>query len=357
MTLALHDIHSERGSTFGEVNGGECALDYGCVAEEYTCLLESAGLLDLSFRSRLCVTGTDRVEFLHGQVTNNVKVLGEGDGCYAALVDHKGKIQSDLNIYRLKDELLLDIEPGMTERVIERLEKFVIAEDVELVDVAPHYGLLSVQGPKSGEAIKCSGLVSEVPTVSRRLVPFKGEDFGEAYLANRSRVLGDGFDVFVPNDKLEAAWEALNRAVAAVGGSPVGWSALEAARIEAGIPRYGVDMTEANLAPETGIGDEAISYNKGCYIGQEVIARIRTYGRVSKSLRRLRFVDDPSGLPLEDGLLYDGDRKVGNITSAVRLPTTQEHVAMGYVRRESNEPGAELTLRMAEGECRVRVMG
>ncbi|MFT4586031.1 MAG: folate-binding protein YgfZ [Candidatus Binatia bacterium] len=357
MTLMLHDRHSETGATFGEVNGSECVASFGDASTEFTCLAESAALLDLGFRSRLCVTGADRVEFLHGQVTNNVKSLAEGEGCYAALVDHKGKIQSDLNIYRLKDELLLDFEPGLTERVTERLEKFIIAEDVDVIDVAPHYGLLSVQGPKSGEAIECSGLVSEIPHGDRRFVSLKGADFGEAYLANRPRMAGGGFDVFVPNEKIEAVWEALNRGVEAVGGFPVGWAALEAARIEAGIPRYGVDMTETNLAPETGIGDEAISYNKGCYIGQEVIARIRTYGRVSKSLRRLRFVDDPSGLPIKDGLLYDGDRKVGNITSVVQLPTTQEHVAIGYVRRESNEPGAALTLRTDGGECGVKVMG
>ena len=322
MTLVLHDRHLTTGAEFGEVNGSDCVEDFGDVSGEFTCLGESAALLDLSFRGRLCVTGADRVEFLHGQVTNNVKALAQGGGCYAAIVDHKGKIQSDLNIYRLKDELLLDFEPGMTERVTERLENFIIAEDVELIDVAPHYGLLSVQGPKSEEAIEKAGLVSEIPTADRRFVSLKGDELGEAYLMRRPRVSGAGFDVFVPNEKLEIAWVALQRGVDAVGGCPVGRRALEAARIEAGVPRYGVDMDETNLAPETGIGDEAISYNKGCYIGQEVIARIRTYGRVSKSLRQLRFVGDPSGLSIEDGLLYDGDRKVGNITSAVRLPTT-----------------------------------
>lgn len=356
MTLALHDIHSEREATFGAVNGLECVESYGRVSEEYAGLLESAALLDLSFRSRLCVTGGDRVDFLHGQVTNNVKALGEGEGCYAALVDHKGKMQSDLNIYRLKDELLLDFEPGMSGRVTERLEKFIIAEDVELIDVAPHYGLLSVQGPLSGEAVKRAGLTAELPSGDRRFVSVTGEELGEAYLVNRPRVGGAGFDLFVPNGNLERAWEAMNRGVESVGGFPAGWNALEAVRIEAGVPRYGEDMDESNLAPETGIGAEAISYSKGCYIGQEVIARIRTYGRVSKSLRRLRFLKDPSGLPIKEGLLYDGDKKVGNITSVARLPSTMETVAMGYVRRESNDPGKELTLRTPDGECGVRVM-
>ena len=132
--------------------------DYGDWPAEHAALRESAGVLDLSFRSRLCLTGADRVRFLHGQVTNDVKKLRVGEGCYAALVTAKGKMESDLNIFCLQDELLLDFEPGLTEKISQRLEKFIVADDVQIVDVAPHYGLLSVQGPKAEEVVRALGL-------------------------------------------------------------------------------------------------------------------------------------------------------------------------------------------------------
>src|SRR5215469_11845401 len=129
-SLALHAFHLEHGAHFIHLNEAEAVSDYGDTLAEHAALSQSAGLFDLSFRSRLCITGADRVRFLHGQVTNDVKRLATGSGCYAALITAKGKMQSDLNIYSLADELLLDFEPGLTQTVSERLEKYIIADDV-----------------------------------------------------------------------------------------------------------------------------------------------------------------------------------------------------------------------------------
>src|SRR5881398_3286961 len=151
--LPLHKFHGGSGARFTEVNGMEVVEHYGDPPAEYAALREAAGVLDLSLRSRLCLLGTDRQKFLNGQVTNNVKDLKVGEGCYAALVNAKGKMQSDLNIYILPDEILLDFEPGYGAAVAQRLEKYIIADDVQVTDVAPHYGLLSVQGSKAAEAL------------------------------------------------------------------------------------------------------------------------------------------------------------------------------------------------------------
>src|SRR5215475_14656729 len=131
------------------MNGAEVVADHGDATAEQAALRNAAGVLDFSFRGRICLTGADRARFLHGQVTNDIKKLRAGEGCYAALVTAKGKMESDLNIYALQDELLLDFEPGLTTKVSQRLEKYIVADDVQIVDVAPHYGLLSVQGPKA----------------------------------------------------------------------------------------------------------------------------------------------------------------------------------------------------------------
>src|ERR1051325_10072321 len=165
--LALHEFHHGLNARFTEVNGMAVVEHYGDPLAEHAALRESAGLLDLSCRSRLCLTGADRQKFLNGQVTNNVKDLKVGEGCYAALVNAKGKMQSDLNIYVLENEILLDFEPGYGAAVAQRLEKYVIADDVQVVDVAPHYGLLSVQGPKAQEGVNLLQWFQPTPDPSR----------------------------------------------------------------------------------------------------------------------------------------------------------------------------------------------
>src|SRR5436190_7389870 len=162
--LLLHDFHAGLGARFDTLNGAEVILGYGDVGREYEALRSGAGIFDLSFRSRLCVTGADRLRFLHGQVTNDVKGLRVGEGCYAALITAKARMQSDLNIYCLADEVLLDFEPGLSAVVTERLEKYVIADDVQILPVAPEYGLFSIQGPGALAVLDGLGLAAEAPS-------------------------------------------------------------------------------------------------------------------------------------------------------------------------------------------------
>ena len=354
--LLLHEFHAGLDARFTAVNGVEAVDHYGDPLTEHAALCNSAGVLDLGFRSRLCLTGDDRRKFLHGQVTNDVNGLQVGQGCYAALVNAKGKMQSDLNIYRLPDELLLDFEPGYSDAVARRLEKYVIADDVQVVDVTPHYGLLSVQGPKAAEVIRQPDLGVSLPAGLMTFLSIRGEVLGEIYLMNSPRAGGGGFDLFVPCPALGAVLEALITAAKLVGGRASGWQALETARIEAGIPRYGADMDETNLPPEAGLEDRAISYTKGCYIGQEVIARIRTYGQVAKALCGLRLADDLGTLPARGDKLFKNGKEVGYVTSACKSPTLKANLALGFVRREANQPGAELALNTAAGNSPIKVV-
>jgi folate-binding protein YgfZ len=271
-------------------------------------------------------------------------------------VTAKGKLESDLNIYQLPNELLLDFEPGFSQRVAQRLEKYVIADDVQVVDAAPHYGLLSLQGPKAGSALSSLGLTSEVPATPMSFVTITDPTLGEIYAINQPRTGTAGFDLFVPVASLGAVMDKLIAAAKLIGGRACGWQALEMARIEAGIPRFGVDMDESNLAPETDIEARAISYSKGCYIGQEVIARIRTYGQVAKSLRGLRLVDDLRELPQKGDKLFHDGKEVGYITCALASPVLKANIALGYVRKEANQIGTELTLKSMEGETMVKIV-
>jgi len=354
--LALHEFHAALNGRFAEVNGTEVVEDYGDWLSEHAALRKSAGVLDLSFRSRLVLTGADRVRLLNGQVTNNVKDLPVGEGCYAALVTNKGKMQADLNIYILPEEILLDFEPGLTATITERFNKFIIADDVQVIDAAPHYGLLSVQGPQAWRVVERLGLnfpMPEKPFHSRNI---KDETLGELYCMNQPRTATNGFDIFAPTNSLAAVADKLIAAAKEVGGGPCGWRALETARIEAGIPRFGVEMDETNLAPEAGIESRAISYTKGCYIGQEVIARIRTYGQVAKALRGLRFADALPELPRKGDKLFLGDKEVGYVCSAIHSPTLNANIGFGYVRRGHNEIGTELKLRAPAGETSAKIV-
>ena len=297
-------------------------------------------MVDLSSRSRLCLTGADGKRFLHGQVTNEVNKLNVCEGCYAALVTAKGKLVSDLNIYCLPEEILLDFEPGLTRRVTERLEKYIIADDVQVIDVAPHYGLISIQGPKAPETVTDLNWFGSLPAARYQLVTAKAEG-GDLYCANHPRGAVAGFDLFVPVAEVENVMRGAE-AAGAIRCSP---EALDMLRIEAGIPRFGVDMDETNLAPEA-IEATAISYAKGCYIGQEVISRIRAYGQVAKALRGLKL----STIGQRGDKLFAGDTEVGYITSALASPTFNAIIGLGYVRREHNQIGTTLLLRNESGE-------
>ena len=354
--LALHEFHDGLNGRFTEVNGREVVSDYGDWLAEHAALRGAAGALDLSFRGRICLTGADRLRWLHGQVTNNVKDLRAGEGCYAALVTAKGKLQSDLNIACLPNELLLDFEPGLTETITQRLDKYIIADDVQVVDAGPHYGLLSVQGPKSESVVRSLGLPWELPVKPLSFTSHHDATLGEIYLMNQARLGTTGFDLFVPTAALGAVLDKLIAATREAGGRACGWRALEAARTEAGIPRYGVDMDETNLAPEPGIESRAISYAKGCYIGQEVIARIRTYGQVAKALRGLRLAADLKELPAKGDKLFHDGKEAGYITSALASPALGANIALGYVRKETNQIGAQLTLRQGDAESDVEVV-
>jgi len=354
--LSSREFHLSLNARFTAVNAVEVVEHYGDPLAEHAALRDNAGVVDLSFRSRLCLTGADRRRFLNGQVTNNVKDLGVGESCYAALVTAKGRMESDLNIHCLPDELLLDFEPGLSAAVASRFEKFIIADDVQVVDAAPHYGLLSVQGPKSGNVIEKLGLELALPAQPMRLTTATVASIGDIYCMNQPRGAAAGFDLFVPVTALADVFNKLIAAAREAGGRACGWQALEMIRIEAGIPRFGQDMDATNLAPEAGIESRAISYSKGCYIGQEVIARIRTYGQVAKALRGLRLPDGLGELPKRGDKLFHGDKEIGYITSALASPTFQRNLALGYIRRECNEPGTELKLQSANGDVPVRIV-
>lgn len=355
-TLPLRALHERRGARFGAVNDAPVVLDYGEPLAEHAAFRTTVGVIDLSSRGRLCLLGADRLRFLHGQITNDLQRRRVGEGCYAALVTAKGKMVSDLNVFVLPEELLLDFEPGLTRAVIARLEKYIVADDVQVVDVGPHYGLLSVHGPGAEAAMRATGWFDELPAIAWSWTRAADAARGEIYLVRHARIGLPGFDVFAPVGALGDVAEALLAAAEAAGGCACGWTAFEIARVEAGIPRFGADMDETHLPPECGIEERAVSYRKGCYIGQEVLNRIHSIGHVNRRLCGLRFEGDLAAAPARGDTLLKNGREVGHLTSAVFSPVLQTHIALGYLRREHAAPGTELILRSVGGESIARVV-
>jgi len=353
--LHLHEFHSALGARFDVINTAEVVIDYGDKGAEYETLQKRAAILDLSFRGRLCITGADRVRFLHGQVTNDIKRLRAGEGTYAALVSAKGRMESDLNVHFLREELLLDFEPGLTETVLHRLEKYIVADDVQVIDVGPLYGLLSVQGPQAAGVIRNSGSFPEIPDGKYQFKHLADPKAGDLYLMNLPRVGTSGFDLFVPLEALASVAERLLEGGRILAARWAGWEALETARIESGIPRFGVDMDNSNFPQECGIEANAVSYNKGCYIGQEVLNRIHTLGHVNRQLQGLKLAKDLKSLPIKGDKLFVEGKEVGSITSAIASPKLKQNIALGIVRKEAAAVGTELKLHSDQRESAVWV--
>lgn len=341
-SLKLHSFHAELGAVFTGLEGEEIVRQYSSTEAEYHTLTREAGVIDFSFRGRLCALGKDRAAFIHGQVTNDILGLNEGQGCYAALVNGKGRMESDMFAYRLAEEILLDFEPGLTCKILQRLERYIIAADIQLLDVAPFYGLLTIQGPHSRDILTASKICAIPPEKELSWVSEKLPE-GDLYIMRNPRLRSDGYDLFVPVEAMESVSRKLNARWC-------GWDAFEIVRIENAIPRYGQDMDETNLAPEAEIQDRAISYAKGCYIGQEIIARIRTYGKVTKALRLLRLSPPEGEPPPSKGCkLYRDGKEAGYLTSVSLSPKHGGVVALGYVRKEWNQPGDILNTTTPDG--------
>jgi folate-binding protein YgfZ len=290
---------------------------------QYRELREGCGLLDRSNRGKLMATGPEAADYLQGQLTNDVEALDAGDGCYAALLDRKGHMQADMRVLRPGPgpDLWLDTEPDALEVVRRHLETYKIGRDVEIEDVSAERAILSLIGPATG------AVAGTAP-----LPPFGCET--AAVAGTECLVVGteEGVDLVLA----VAERDRLRGALTAAGAAEVDVAAAEIIRIEAGRPRFGAEMSRETMPAEAGIVERAVSFTKGCYIGQEPVARLHHRGRPNRHLRGLRL-----SAPVEAGTgLTLGEKEVGQVGSACVSPALGP-IALAVVRREA-EPGAEL---------------
>jgi len=328
--LPLHDRHASLGATFGELNGRE-VVERIPGRDEDRALRTGAGLFDASARGVVRLTGPDRVSFLQGMVTQDVEGLTEGSVADAALLTPKGAMVADARVVRRADDFLLLTEPGYDPVVLGVLERYLISEDAELSDATAGFGQLAVVGPEA-EALASRALGLGAATGSA-LRPFAAG--GATAWALPQGLLLPGVDLLVPVEALGAVFDRLLEA----GATPVGFGALEVLRVERGTPRFGADMDEKTIPLEANL-QRAIHYQKGCYIGQEVIARATFRGHVNRHLVGLRFA---GSAPAPRTELFSGERRVGWVTSVVDSPRLGP-IGLGYAHRDVDQPGTELTV-------------
>ena len=308
-------------------------------------LRSRVGLIDLSNRDRLGLLGEDRQRFLNGQVTNNIRDLRPGSGCYSLIVNNKGTIQGDGTIFCLEDEILLDIEPNQGKQLAERLNGYIVSDDVEIVDVAPHFDLISIQGPFAHHVLEQAPFIEAplLPTDRYAIAKVSREDEPEVYAANHPRTGSIGYDLFIATDRIKEIKAALAGLVAQHGGAFCGAESLETLRVEAGIPQFPIDMAPSILAPELRQEDRSISYKKGCYIGQEVINRIKSIGKVKRELVGLIFDTSTEIQSLSGSPLYSQElQKVGFVTSVTFSEPFEKTIGLAIVKTAASTPGNKL---------------
>lgn len=342
----LDAVHEQLGAMMTERDGSLVPQRYGDVSREYAAAREGAGLIDLSSRGRFLVGGSEAVPFLNGLITNDMKTLAENHWMPAVFPNVQGRLIAGVRVARLRDEgtdknvcptFILDTEAATHHNVLQTIQRFTLAGDFRVTDITNDTAMLSLHGAKVGEVVR-SILNDEVAALQpneARVVVFNTE---EVTVIQSSHFGVDGFDFIVKRENASELWRALQKK----GALPVGYEALEILRIEAGVPRFGVDMDETNIVTETNL-DDAVSYTKGCYVGQEIIARIKYRGHVAKKLTGLRFDGMVQVKPGASIKSNDG-KEIGRITSVTDSPQLNRTIALGYVKYDYLAVGTNLNV-------------
>jgi folate-binding protein YgfZ len=302
------------------------AADFGDVRAEFYALLSGCGVYDLGWRAKIVLTGSDRVRWLNGMISNNVRDLAAGHGVYAFLLNAQGHIQADLYAFQRGNSLLVDTERSQREKVLQLFDHYIIADDVEVKDISEQLTALGLTGPGSRKVLERAGLV--VPELGYlQFVDARWNDVSVTLLHSGEEAK-DSWQIWIAPEQVRGLWDALAEA----GARPSGTAALSLFRISRGIPQFGQDIRERDLPQETG-QMRALSFTKGCYLGQEIVERIRSRGAVRRQLGAFA-VEGP--LPEPGTKIQSDEKEVGEITSSavLPLPSRDRAVALGYLRRE-----------------------
>lgn len=319
--------------------GMRTAQVFSSTAAELGTLLAAAGVYDLGWRNFLLCMGEDRVRWLNGMVTNSVTGLGEGAGCYAFVLSAQGRIQGDLTIFQRADALWLQTDAAQMDALTAFLDRYIIMDDVTL-QAQTSWTAIGIAGPKAQEMLAAVGLTAEgMSPIQIREVTWSDR---QVCLVAAHSPLRPRFELWMPASSAFEFWQAITHA----GAAPCGADALEQLRILEGVPAYHVDITSRELAQETG-QQHALHFAKGCYLGQEIVERIRSRGNVHRTFSGfVLHVGGDALLPAPKTKVLADGQPAGDLTSITRIPLLEAGevaLALGYIRREALDRGDTLT--------------
>jgi len=307
--------------------GASPAADFGDVRAEFYALLSGCAVYDLAWRAKIVLTGSDRARWLNGMISNNVRDLAIGHGVYAFLLNAQGHIQADLYAFQRGNSLLVDTERSQREKVLQLFDHYIIADDVEVKDLSDQLAALGLTGPGSRKVLERAGIV----VLELGYLQFADTRWNNVNITvlHAGEEAKDSWQLWIAPEHVRALWDALVKA----GARPSGSSALNLFRISRGIPQFGQDIRERDLPQETG-QMRALSFTKGCYLGQEIVERIRSRGAVH---REFGAFDVAGPLPEPGTKITTEGKEVGEVTSSaiLPLPSGDRLLALGYLRREA----------------------
>jgi folate-binding protein YgfZ len=349
MTVAtFQDKLISSGARLASYRGAETTAGFGDSASEFHALLSGAGVFDMSWQAKLVISGKDRTRWANGMVTNNIRDLAPDRGVYSFILTPQGRNQGDLVIYNRGDYLLATTDREQADAITAVLRRYIIMDKVEIEDISNKLASLGIGGPQTLEVLSSIAIGIDIAALQRgQVVDTVWHDVGIS-VVRIPHPQSKAYEIWLAPENVEKLWDALTSA----GAQPVGSDALEMYRIARCMPRYGVDLRERDLPQETG-QEHALSFTKGCYIGQEIVERIRSRGNVHRTLIGLEVQGEPP--PPGAKILADG-KEVGEITSAARVPFAdgERTLALGYLRREAANPGA--TVKVGEQRATVHAL-
>ena len=339
--LRVHSRDGLQAADLREYRGAETAAWFTNRGEEFAAMLNGCGVFDLGFRARISLIGSDRVRWMNGMVTNNVRDLAVDRGVYAFMLSPQGHILGDMYVFNMGDTIDVETDRNQLEKILATFDHYIIMDDVEVANISENWTTLGVAGPRSRAILNAVGIeFTEIDPLQTcvpkctcdceciRCIVIRGDD-----------PVCESYELWLAAEDVFKTWNAL----LAAGATPVGCDALEIHRIVAGIPLFGVDIRERDLPQETE-QMRALNFSKGCYIGQEIVERIRSRGNVHRKFSS--FVVDGTANISAGTKISSGEKEVGEITSAavVPMPSGEQTVALGYIRREAGVPGREVMI-------------
>jgi glycine cleavage system T protein (aminomethyltransferase) len=327
--LPLHSVHLASGARFIDVGGWLLPESFTNPVEENLAVRNNVGVMDLSNRGYLKIGGPDRASFLQGIVTNDVGNIKPGKGLNAAILTIKGRVIADFIISAFEDYFILETEASIAEKLQATLSRYKVREKITIAQ-QQDIGSIGVQGPNSPSILTSS---IEVTMLDLENYEHTQLQWGQDLVSIRKQsVTGEtGYILMLSQEALPRVWEKLLKAGTESSLKPIGYEATESLRVEAGLPRYGLDLTEENIPLEIE-NEDMVSFTKGCYVGQEVVARLKFLGQANKHLKGLLITD--TSIPAANSPITVEEKEIGRVTSSAYSPTLKQPIAMAYLRRE-----------------------